>query len=206
MHARGVPLDTTRGAASPASGRASADRAVVGRFPAWARSEQRRPEGNQRNPRRELLAAVTAALIYPLLLNTGGSFSLPRPLDRRPCRSAGGSIVGLDPSASALKLVTMRWRSTGRATARTSSRRRGSGLAARPGPSPPAPGTGSPAAGAPTDVIADELRHVAAAVGFGSRPRQPHKLHRVADHVVGHRHAADDLLQGQNLLAREAPA
>ena len=57
-----------------------------------------------------------------------------------------------------------------------------------------------PRPGAPTDIVANEL---AVAVASLCGPRQPHELHRVAHHVVGHRHAAHDLLQRQNLLARK---
>ena len=55
-----------------------------------------------------------------------------------------------------------------------------------------------PRTGAPTDVVLDEIGHVPLLAA-----RQPREPQRVAGHVVGHRHPADDLLQRQDLLGRE---
>ena len=139
----------------------------------------------------------------PSLRNTGGNFSSPvessastASINRR-IRSSG-----LIPSASALKFVTSRWRSTGNATCSDVVEPGVEpALQRRPGLRPQHEVLACPRTGAPGHVIADERRHV---VRFGlrplvlilARPRPPDKPHRVADHVVGHRHAADDPLQG----------
>ena len=62
----------------------------------------------------------------------------------------------------------------------------------------PAPCTGSRAVRRPAYVIADEIGGLAFV-----RAGEPGQLQGIADHVVGGRHAADDLLQFQDSLASE---
>ena len=103
------------------------------------------------------------------------------------------------PSLSAVKFSTSRCRSTGLASAWMSSHghvraavQQGPGLAAEDqelhGPRP----------GAPGELSCDEVGRARLADA-----RLPHQRQRVADHVVGDRHLADDPLQVEDLLGRQ---
>ena len=103
------------------------------------------------------------------------------------------------PSASALKLVKMRCRSTGRATARMSPAltarrpwRIARALAAR------IEVLGRARAGAPGQPVLDEAE-CAGLLGPGG----PHQVHRVIDHVVAGRDLAHELLDPEHVAPRE---
>ena len=103
---------------------------------------------------------------------------------------------GLTPSASALKFVIMRCRSTGWATARTSSqdtwnRPRKIARAFAASTKNWLARTGSPG-----DVVANEIRNRAFFLA-----RQSRKLHRVTDHIIGDWDFANDVLHFQKVGA-----
>ena len=73
-----------------------------------------------------------------------------------------------------------------------------SAAGARPSTAGPSFADALARAGAPADEVLHERRHVPL-----GHPGQPAELQGVPDHVVGHRHLADDLLELQHLLAVE---
>ena len=125
----------------------------------------------------------------------GASAASPSP-PRGAGRRASREVM---PSLSAWKLGSTRWRSTGRASARTSS----TVAAKRPWRTARALAASTRywlARGpAPQDTFLRTELGRARLLG----PGLPHQLHRVAHHVVRHRHAAHQLLQGEDLLRRE---